>query len=686
MTILKNRLGVKAEICGLVVLVMTGLTGAAQFSGAAFASDELTDELVVTTTRSLSERQFNPGNIAVLNTDHLPSLYPSDLLNRAAGVLINRGSGQEHLSAIRSPVLTGGAGAGSFLFLQDGIPLRAAGFANVNALMESMQEDTARVEVIRGPGSALYGSNSVHGLVNLISKTPENPAYTQIEAGSYGHYRLTHAHNFAQNTGGNTNTRRNKSRLSLALSGDHEGYRDNSGYAQQKIKYQQAGKTGDTAYRFLLGAMNLNQETAGYATDYRDEIIARGNLDENAHRDARAIRASLRLSKTLANGDELVLTPYLRHSAMQFRMHFLADADPLEKNDHHSIGLLAAYHTAPREGVKITAGMDAEWTKGSLSQFQTNPAQFGYLPGLHYDYDVTASVLSPFIHSQWQIAARTKLIAGLRADSTHYDYRNNAPNGSFGRFFRNPDRKDNYLTAAPKFSVLHTFDNFTAYINLARGNRAPQTSDAYRLRTGQSVGDVKPETLDSVELGIRGTIGEIYYEFAAYRMNKRHYYFRDSNNENVANGKTSHTGIELDLNGALTDRLYLSAALAYGRHQYDFTHRPNKIMAGTDIDTAPRRLASITLDYALTASLSADLNLRHVGRYATNEANTQFYKGHSLADFGLIWQLSDTVEARATIKNIFDRAYATRADYAFGNARYFPGEARHWGFGVKRNF
>ena len=83
---------------------------------------------------------------------------------------IQRGSGQEHLTAIRSPVLTGGAGAGSFLYLQDGVPLRAAGFANVNGLFESGIEFAGSAEVFKGPGPALYGSNAVHGLVNVQSR------------------------------------------------------------------------------------------------------------------------------------------------------------------------------------------------------------------------------------------------------------------------------------------------------------------------------------------------------------------------------------------------------------------------------------------------------------------------------------------------------------------------------------
>ena len=92
------------------------------------------------------------------------------------GVFISQGSGQEHLTSIRSPVLSGGAGAGSFLYLEDGIPLRSPGFSNVNGLMESNIEISERTEVIRGPGSVLYGSNAVHGLVNVITEK-ENADY-----------------------------------------------------------------------------------------------------------------------------------------------------------------------------------------------------------------------------------------------------------------------------------------------------------------------------------------------------------------------------------------------------------------------------------------------------------------------------------------------------------------------------
>ena len=77
---------------------------------------------------------------------------------------------REHLTSIRSPVLTGGSGAGSFLYMEDGVPLRAAGFSNVNGLFEASPEFSNQIEVLKGPGPVQYGSNAVHGLINFQNK------------------------------------------------------------------------------------------------------------------------------------------------------------------------------------------------------------------------------------------------------------------------------------------------------------------------------------------------------------------------------------------------------------------------------------------------------------------------------------------------------------------------------------
>jgi len=134
---------------------------------------ELDDDVVVHGIYDEERKLLNIAeSVDVLGQETLDNIllvHPAEALNGVAGVNIHRGSGQEHLTAIRSPVLTGGAGAGSFLYLQDGVPLRAAGFANVNGLFEGGTELASRIEVIKGPGPAYYGSNAVHGLINIES-------------------------------------------------------------------------------------------------------------------------------------------------------------------------------------------------------------------------------------------------------------------------------------------------------------------------------------------------------------------------------------------------------------------------------------------------------------------------------------------------------------------------------------
>ena len=149
------------------------------------------NSLIVTGKRVESLKQNMPGNIKVISEGET-FIHPVEALARVPGVMMHRGSGVEHLTAIRSPVLVGGAGAGSFLFMEDGIAFRAAGFSNVNALLDAQNEHSERIEVIRGPGPAMYGSNAVHGLVNFITTSPYDAnSDMQARFGSYGRYRLT---------------------------------------------------------------------------------------------------------------------------------------------------------------------------------------------------------------------------------------------------------------------------------------------------------------------------------------------------------------------------------------------------------------------------------------------------------------------------------------------------------------
>ena len=130
------------------------------FSSFSFLA-ETKEELTVSTSENWN---FKPS-LETISSDEIRYLNVShnkELLNSSAGSWISRGSGQESLISLRSPVLTGSGACGSFLILEDGLPIRPAGFCNVNNLFEVSVNLASEVEILKGPSSAclLYTSPS----------------------------------------------------------------------------------------------------------------------------------------------------------------------------------------------------------------------------------------------------------------------------------------------------------------------------------------------------------------------------------------------------------------------------------------------------------------------------------------------------------------------------------------------
>ena len=659
----------------------------------AFAEEEkdgatlMLDELTVTTTGFGTPRATHTGNISRITgpeVEFIRPAQPAEALNRLPGVGIQQGSGAEHLTAIRSPVLTGGAGAGSFLYLEDGVPMRAAGFANVNALMEAMDEISGGIEVVRGPGGARYGSNAEHGLINFLSlpPAPDGDAELTIWGGPHDFYKSSGT---ASQTIAGENGATHGFRGSFAVSTDG-GFRADSGLEQQKARLRYDFDAPDTRIAATLTAVNTNQETAGFVVGqdaYKDPALYKTNPDPEAYRDAWAVRTAVRIERDLDDDTMLVLTPYARSNSMNFLMHFLP-GQPVEENAHWSGGFLSSLVTRLDGGHRLIFGFDTEYTDGSLTEFQEGPTVFpgpNELPqGVHYDYTVKALVLAPYIHSEWQLAPATIFTAGLRFEYTRYDYENHATNGIFGRIQRIPSRVDEFGDVTPKIGILHEFnDAVTGYVNIARGTRAPQTTDLYRLQRLQVPGEAKSEELDSIEVGLRGRWSGISYETNVFYMRKENYYFRDASGFNVSDGKTNHAGVELELTAPLAFGFDIAAAGTYARHTYAFDNTAGSeiIRDGDDVDTAPRTLANVRLGYTLPdGNARAELEWVHMGSYWMDAANSVKYDGHDIFNLRADYDVTENLALFGKLTNIFDTRYADRADVGPIGLRYFPGEDR----------
>jgi iron complex outermembrane receptor protein len=161
-------------------------------------------------------------------------------------------------------------------------------------------------------------------------------------------------------------------------------------------------------------------------------------------------------------------------------------------------------------------------------------------------------------------------------------------------------------------------------------------------------------------------------------MDKDDVILRDSAGFNVSGGKTRHRGLEYEIGWAISDGWSLSAAGTFARHEYRFTaqvEQGEQITSGNDVDTAPRDLHALRLRYG-APRWEAELEWLLVGAYWANAANTARYGGHDVGNLRLAFEPARNWTATLRITNLLDSDYADRADFAFGDFRYFPGRGR----------
>ena len=664
-----------------------------------FASLLQAEEEIIVLEKKISNLSgwSNSVSISSINSSDLNKLdaqHPKQIFRRLPGIWISRGSGQEHLTAMRSPVLTGPGACGSFLILEDGIPVRPAGFCNVNGLFETAFEISGGIEAITGPASSRYGANAMHGVINVISRPIADSNSISTNLGPNG-YR-----NVKAKLGNQSNWSLN------AFGASNNGFREFSGYDQQKLNFKSSFQLKSWVASLNMTLTNLNQETAGYITglnSYKESNLNRKNLNPEAFRDANSQRISLNLKRKYENGISL-LSPFFRKNDMQFLQHFLPGT-PVEENRHTSYGFLFK-RFLNFEDYSLIGGIQIEVADAELVETQANALTTSSAfnnatrpQGKHYDYEVDSKVYAAFLGIDDLYISRDLLFfADLRTESIKYDYNNRMNSGNTredgtscgfgGCYYNRPDdRSDNYNELSVRAGIETDFDLLNYFFQASLGFRPPQINEAYRLQKKQSVSDLDSEKLTMIEMGTTFNLDNLKGSVSIYKSKKRNSIFRDSENFIIDNGKTNHKGIELTLDINLNEISNLTSNLTYGDHKYDFdsdTSMREKIRIGNEIDTSPKLMANLILDTSINDALSLTFELEHMDSYFTDAANLHEYEGHTLLHFRTNLNYSEKLKLYLRIDNVTDRDYAERADFnAFGGDRYFPGLPRETYVGLE---
>ena len=136
--------------------------------------EEILEEVIISSTRGTRSIQNIPTRVEFISSEELGekgSMKPGDirmLLNESTGIITQQTSATSGNAAIRIQGLDGRYTQ----ILKDGFPV-FAGAASGLGLLQTPPLDLKQVEIIKGSTSTLYGGGAIAGLINLISKTPE---------------------------------------------------------------------------------------------------------------------------------------------------------------------------------------------------------------------------------------------------------------------------------------------------------------------------------------------------------------------------------------------------------------------------------------------------------------------------------------------------------------------------------
>ena len=664
------------------------------------ANNDVLETVIVTATRTAESADNVPLNISQIGSQELQEInavHIQQVLARVPGVTTQRGNGQESLPGIRSAVQTGAGACGSVLVLEDAIPVRGPAFCNVNELFDTHFENAESIEVTRGPGTAFFGSNALTGMVNVNLAT-QGPNYISMEAGSNEYMRLQSAYNLST-----------QSRNRIALSLTHDGgYRDDAGFEQYKLSWRHAQGDIDNGFNAGLTITSLDQQTAGFIVGenaYQDKRLARQNLDPEAFRYTRSIRAWGRWHRQLNDTQQLQLTSYVRSSDMDFRMHFLP-GDPLEQNAQTGVGWQSALTTEHSNNFTSVVGIDGDWSDGELRQSQENPTSgspflVATIPaGIQYDYAVVAKQLAAFSHVRWTPNDRWQVIAGIRGERLDYEYDNLTLDGRtrddgtdcvFGgcRYSRPADRDDTFTDWSTKLQVRYQVnDQWQTYVAASESARAPQATELYRLQREQQVADLDSVTADNLEISVVYESDTLSLNASIYRLDLNNVIIRDSDFFSVDGNATESEGLEFAADWSINTEWSLQLNGTYAEHKY----ASDQIIDGSSVrglfvDTAPKTAGSLRLRFAPNDRYSVTAELQHEASYFLEPTNAFEYAGHEIVNLYARKQLNAQWTLSARLLNVLDARYAKRADYtSFTQQRYFPGESRTFFISARREF
>ncbi len=685
---------------------------------------ETLSEVIITASREQQKRKDVPAAIAVINSSEIKDAKAfgiEQLVNQAPGVYMStsKASGNEqHFMSVRSPIST----KSLFLYLEDGLPIRPTAVFNHNALLEMNSLSFDRIEVLKGPSSSIYGSESIGGSFNYITKSPRpgvnGSASFQINDLGLKRYEFEVDTHDSEKFG---------FYLGAQFTNRKDGPIEHSDYEKLAITFKTVLDFNETTkWVNVLDVVDYRSDMSGSLSesDYSD-----GNYESDqtfTERDALSFRFRSTVEKYWNDQNKTSFNVIYRDNKMDqipsYRIRQFRDfgqlngsgSGEINSNQFNSIvGLVqhkldfnihnsslivgASLDFSPQDYVAERIEVIVDPATGKNIGYTQNEGDYI----LNYDADI----LNYAAYFQYEISPidALKISAALRYDKFVYDY-NNRIDGQAGA----QDTRSEYDNFAPKLGVNYNFSNkIGLYTNYSNGFTPPQTSTLYRNKyvgVGGEVFELKPSVYNNYEIGAYFVNGKkLKLDAALYLLDGKNTLItlRDENDEyyNANAGKTRSYGIEYGITYFPIESLSISHNGSYAKHRYVNFYEGGVDYSDTDMETAPSLIGLTTVSYKPTFlknfNIAAEYEL--IGKYNTSFENqidngdgtfsTATYEGHNIFNLRASYGFKN-FEIWVHALNIFDDLYAVRASYNKYRSEnsYSVGNPRAFHTGIRYNF
>lgn len=646
-------------------------------------------QIVVTAARDEQPHDQASAAVTVLDREaiaRLPASSLSEVLAFVPGVTMMFDSGASGLPMITSRGFFGGGEVEYVKLLIDGVPVGDVESGNVD-WQRFRASDIDRIEILHGPGSALYGDTALGGVIQVFTARPRDDGNGEVHlaTGSFGaldfganwHSELANGFRLHANAGSwktdgfreNADADGRHARVTLERNGDRSRWRfDAEGGRQQR---QQPGpltreqideerEQSDDLFRF--DGQTTTRTRLGAAYDSFGTIPLRATL------------------YGIRRGDDnlrtLLLAPGFGTSAFR----------ALTTNAAGGTFELAREWT---RGV-VRAGADVERASFDGSYALVNRAE-GRGPGAEGEIgervageDGGRDRIGLFVTGGWTFGERYRVTAGIRRDDVRDDVTSTTANGE--------RRKATSSAWSPRAGFNMHLGSGDAPVSLFA-----QVSHAFKAPTLDQLFDPRPypdgmggtftisnpsprpQRARNYEAGISRTTARHEWSVVAYRMNVRDEIDFDPQTFSYRNiGTSLHRGVEASL-------AFAKSARVSPRLTYAWTRVADRETPDTQLKNIPEHTAQLLLHWRVDASTSADFVYRWRDGLTLDDEGTFREPSMSRVDLRLARDFGG-IRLQADVLNALDEQYNELGYVLFGTPLEFPAPGRAYRFGITWTF